>query len=249
MSQIALVTGAFGYTGTYLRQRLQAAGHPVRTLTDHPPAGADQTVQVFPYTFDDEAALTRAFEGVTTFYNTYWVRYAPGGTTYAAGGGEHRGDDRGGSIGPASNGSCTSASPTRDPMSFYAYYRGKAQLEDALTGQRGVATRSCARRCCSAGTTSWSTTSPGCCAGSMSSRSPVTGGTGCARSHVGDLADLCLRLGHRATRTSSSTRSARRRFTFDDLVGTLQPRTVDAVRAGASAAAIVAVPAARLSAC
>jgi len=40
MSQIALVTGAYGYTGSYLRQRLGVAGTTVRSLTNHVPAKA-----------------------------------------------------------------------------------------------------------------------------------------------------------------------------------------------------------------
>jgi uncharacterized protein YbjT (DUF2867 family) len=133
MSQTDLVTGAFGYTGTYLRRRLEGAGHTVRTLTAHPPAATDHTVQVFPYTFGEPEALTRAFEGVTTFYNTYWVRYAPGGTTYeqaVANTEELFGAARRAGVRRIVHVSITNP----DPQSFYAYYRGKARLEESLQG-------------------------------------------------------------------------------------------------------------------
>jgi NADH dehydrogenase len=129
MSQTDLVTGAYGYSGTYLRRRLQAAGHTVRTLTGHPPPDAD--IEVFPYRFDDPDALQAAFSGVTTFYNTYWARYEPSGTS-------HRD--------AVANTAALLAAAARagvervvhlsitnpDPGSFYAYYRGKAQVEDLV---------------------------------------------------------------------------------------------------------------------
>jgi uncharacterized protein YbjT (DUF2867 family) len=130
VSQTDLVTGAYGYSGAYIRRRLERAGHTVRTLTDHPPADPD--IEVFPFAFDDESALEAAFDGVTTFYNTYWTRYAPGGTTHlqavtnsakllhaAARAGVER---------------VVHLSITNpDAHSFYAYYRGKAEVEDLVT--------------------------------------------------------------------------------------------------------------------
>jgi uncharacterized protein YbjT (DUF2867 family) len=129
MSQTDLVTGAFGYSGTYLRRRLETAGHTVRTLTDHPSPDAD--IAVFPYSFDDPGALDAAFEGVTTFYNTYWTRYEPSGTTH---------------LQAVTNTAALMAAAARmgvervvhlsitnpDPHSFYAYYRGKAEVEDLI---------------------------------------------------------------------------------------------------------------------
>jgi NADH dehydrogenase len=222
MSQIALVTGAFGYTGTYLRQRLQAAGHTVRTLTDHPPAGADQTVQVFPYTFDDETALTRAFEGVTTFYNTYWVRYAPGGTTYRQ---------------AVANTEAMFAAARRagverivhisitnpDPLSFYEYYRGKARLEAVLTDS-GVSHAIVRPTVVFGGddilvnNIAW-----------LLRRFHVFAIPGDGRYrlrpvHVGDLADLCLRLGTEREDVVIDAVGPES-FTFEDLVGTLAAAT------------------------
>ena len=36
-----------------------------------------------PYRFDDPEALAGSLEGVTTLYNTYWVRFERGETTFA----------------------------------------------------------------------------------------------------------------------------------------------------------------------
>lgn len=74
-TEIAVVTGAFGNTGAAISRRLLAAGTSVRTLTDHPPENGDTgAIAVHPLTFDDSDRLTAAFDGASTFYNTYWVR-------------------------------------------------------------------------------------------------------------------------------------------------------------------------------
>lgn len=80
-----LVTGAFSHSGSRIAQRLLGSGRAVRTLTFHPdrrhPLRA--RVQTFPYRFDDPVALARNLEGVNTLYNTYWVRFDYGTTTFA----------------------------------------------------------------------------------------------------------------------------------------------------------------------
>ncbi|HEY7357504.1 MAG TPA: NAD(P)H-binding protein [Ktedonobacterales bacterium] len=82
--EINVVTGAFSFTGKYLTERLLAQGKQVRTLTGHPnttnPFG-DQ-VSVFPYHFDDFGALVKSLEGASTFYISYWVRFAHGQMTF-----------------------------------------------------------------------------------------------------------------------------------------------------------------------
>lgn len=72
-----LVTGAFGNTGRVITELLASSGRSVRTLTDHPgrstgPGGPP--VEVLPFGFDRPGALDAAFAGVTTFYNTFWMR-------------------------------------------------------------------------------------------------------------------------------------------------------------------------------
>lgn len=79
-----LVTGAFSYSGSYIAQRLVNAGHRVRTLSFHPdrPHPLQSSVEALPYRFDEPAALAQSFEGVSTLYNTYWVRFDHGQTTF-----------------------------------------------------------------------------------------------------------------------------------------------------------------------
>lgn len=72
-----VVTGALGYTGRALTERLLARGVRVRTLTHSPnrpnPFGA--RLQIAPLAFDEPAALREALAGADVLYNTYWVRF------------------------------------------------------------------------------------------------------------------------------------------------------------------------------
>lgn len=85
MNELDLVTGAFSYSGSHIARRLLDAGHEVRTLTHHPdrrhPLG--DAVDARRYRFDDPAALARSLASVSTLYNTYWVRFDRGASTYA----------------------------------------------------------------------------------------------------------------------------------------------------------------------
>jgi len=80
-----VVTGAFGYIGQYIARHLLELGEPVRTITSHlnrpdPFGGA---VEVFPYNFDQPDRLIDSLRGVSTLYNTYWIRFEYGGLTFA----------------------------------------------------------------------------------------------------------------------------------------------------------------------
>jgi uncharacterized protein YbjT (DUF2867 family) len=216
MSQTDLVTGAYGYSGTYLRQRLEAVGHTVRTLTDHAPPDAD--IEVFPFSFGDPDALAAAFDGVTTFYNTYWSRYAPSGTSHdqavtntaalldaAAGMGVER---------------VVHLSITNpDPRSFYSYYRGKAAAEE-LVADGGM---------------SYAIVRPSVLFGGddilinniawMLRNFEVFAIPGSGRYRlrpvsVEDLADLCVRLGAERTDTVIDAIGPEW-FTFEELVATI----------------------------
>jgi uncharacterized protein YbjT (DUF2867 family) len=83
--QTHAVTGAFGFTGKYIAHRLLRAGHSVRTLTNHPDKKNpfENRVKVYPYSFHDVGKLKQALEGVTVFYNTYWVRFNHAQFTHA----------------------------------------------------------------------------------------------------------------------------------------------------------------------
>ncbi len=80
-----VVTGAFGYTGKYIARRLLAQGRKVKTLTGHPgrpnPFGEDR-VAALPFNFDKPDELRESLRGVSTLYNTYWVRFSHGPVTF-----------------------------------------------------------------------------------------------------------------------------------------------------------------------
>lgn len=82
--EINAITGAFSYTGKYITRRLLIQGKEVRTLTGHPnnPNPFGEQVQVYPFNFDQPHKLVKSLEGVTTLYNTYWIRFSHGSTTY-----------------------------------------------------------------------------------------------------------------------------------------------------------------------
>jgi uncharacterized protein YbjT (DUF2867 family) len=71
------VTGAYGYSGKYIAQRLLDKGQDVITLTNSPhranPFG--KRVKAYPFNFDNPQALANSLKGVSVLYNTYWVRF------------------------------------------------------------------------------------------------------------------------------------------------------------------------------
>ena len=75
--ELHVVTGAFGYSGRYITERLLRAGNRVRTLTNSPdrehPFG--NRVEVHPFNFDHPDRLASSLEGARVLYNTYWVRF------------------------------------------------------------------------------------------------------------------------------------------------------------------------------
>jgi len=84
--RLHVVTGAFGYTGSFITHRLLAMGERVRTLTRNParPNPYGDRVSVAPYSFDKPDILARSLEGAAVLYNTYWVRFVLGRTTFEA---------------------------------------------------------------------------------------------------------------------------------------------------------------------
>jgi NADH dehydrogenase len=128
-----VVTGAFSYSGSRIAELLLEAGREVRTLTHHPnrehPLRA--RVRALPYRFDDPLALARSLEGSSTLYNTYWVRFERGGTTFADAVANSRvlfEAARDAGVGRIVHVSI--ANPSID--SPLPYYRGKALVEQAL---------------------------------------------------------------------------------------------------------------------
>lgn len=80
-----VVTGAFGFSGKYIAQRLLTVGQRVRTLTgsvnrENPFNGS---VQAYPYEFEDREKLTASLRGASVLYNNYWVRFNHRDFSYA----------------------------------------------------------------------------------------------------------------------------------------------------------------------
>lgn len=128
-----VVTGAFSYSGSAIAEMLLDQGRSVRTLTFHPdrPHRLQAAVESQRYRFDDPVALTRSLGGVTTLFNTYWVRFDHGPTTFANAVANSRmlfhAARR---AGVARIVHISIANPSIDsPLS---YYRGKAIVERAL---------------------------------------------------------------------------------------------------------------------
>ena len=132
---LAVVTGAFSYTGKYVTRRLLDQGVHVSTLTRSPdaedPFGG--RVEVAPLDFSDPDGLRRSMQGAGVFYNTYWIRYAHGRITFDLAVENTRtlfeAAKRAG-VGRIVHFSVTNVSSG----SGLPYFRGKAQVEDMLKG-------------------------------------------------------------------------------------------------------------------
>ena len=79
-----VVTGAYGFTGSYIAARLLRAGETVHTLTDSPGRANPFAgmVPAFPFHFDDPDELAATLHGADVLYNTYWVRFNAAGFTH-----------------------------------------------------------------------------------------------------------------------------------------------------------------------
>jgi NADH dehydrogenase len=131
MTSTDLVTGAGGYTGSYVAARLLATGRHVRTLTRETD-GVSAPIEPFAYRFDAPEQMREAFAGVDTFYNTYWVRFGRHGVTHDD---AVRNSlaliDAAASAGVRRMVHVSIMNPSLD--SPYSYHRGKAEVEAALT--------------------------------------------------------------------------------------------------------------------
>lgn len=130
---VAAVTGALGYTGRFITERLVASGLRVRSLTrwtDRPHDFGD-ALELRPFRFDDPDALASSLEGITTLYNTYWVRFPHGPVSFEGAVANSRAlftAAREAGVGRIVHVSITN--PSID--SPLPYFRGKAQVEAAL---------------------------------------------------------------------------------------------------------------------
>jgi uncharacterized protein YbjT (DUF2867 family) len=81
VTDLDVVTGAFSYTGRHIARRLLVDGRRVRTLTRT--RNSASALEQAPLRFDDRAALVESLRGADTLYNTYWIRFEHGGSTFA----------------------------------------------------------------------------------------------------------------------------------------------------------------------
>lgn len=79
-----VVTGAFSFTGRAIAAALLQRGRSVRTLTrrDEPADPLAARLERAALQFRDERGLRESLAGADTLYNTYWVRFAHGETTF-----------------------------------------------------------------------------------------------------------------------------------------------------------------------
>lgn len=132
-SEVHVVTGAFGYTGRHLARRLLAEGKAVKTLTGHPdrPNPFGGRVAAMPFNFDRPEALARSLQGATVLYNTYWVRFERGATTF-----ERAIENTKTLVRAAQQAGVRRlvhvSIANADPNSPLPYYRGKGLLEDFI---------------------------------------------------------------------------------------------------------------------
>ncbi len=77
MSDEFAVTGALGYSGRAIAERLFARGVRVRTLTNSPgrPNPFGDRLDIRPMRFDRPDELVGSLRGVGVLINTYWVRF------------------------------------------------------------------------------------------------------------------------------------------------------------------------------
>ncbi|MCC6681849.1 MAG: NAD(P)H-binding protein [Phycisphaeraceae bacterium] len=128
-----IVTGAFGFSGRYITQRLLDEGHTVRTLTNSVkrtnPFG--DRVAVHPLSFDAPDKLAETMRGADVLINTYWVRFDKADFSHSQAINNTRAlfdAAKKAGVGRVVHVSITN--PSED--SRLPYFKGKAQLERAL---------------------------------------------------------------------------------------------------------------------
>ena len=128
------VTGAFGFSGRYIAQRLLALRHEVITLTNSPDRSNPfvGSIKAFRYNFSKPRELEKSLSGIDVLMNTYWVRFDnPPHFTFAqaiANSSALLNAAKRAGVGRIVHISITNP----DPNSPLPYFRGKAKIEDYL---------------------------------------------------------------------------------------------------------------------
>jgi NADH dehydrogenase len=132
---LAVVTGAFSYTGAAVARSLSARGWALRTLTNRsiPLQRLDFDVEAHPLQFEDAGRLVAALEGARALVNTYWIRYPHAGLSFdvaVANSGRLFEAARAAGVERVVHVSVSNAAPD----STLDYYRGKAAVEALVRG-------------------------------------------------------------------------------------------------------------------
>jgi NADH dehydrogenase len=133
LAELDVVTGGFSYTGRWITEALLERGRRVRTLTrkEAPEDPLAAQVERALLRFDD--TIVESLRGADTLYNTYWVRFERGRTTFAGAvensGALFRAAARAGVRRVVQ---ISVANPSE--QSPWPYFRGKAEVERLLQG-------------------------------------------------------------------------------------------------------------------
>jgi NADH dehydrogenase len=130
--QRSIVTGAFGFLGSYIARNLLQAGATVHTLTNSSWQGDElKEVNAYPLNFNEPDQLKEVLKKGQVLYNTYWVRFNYNGFNHQMAvknskilfeAAQKAGIERIVHI------SITNPSTNSE----LSYFRGKAQVEEAL---------------------------------------------------------------------------------------------------------------------
>ncbi|MGH7261084.1 MAG: SDR family oxidoreductase [Nitrospiraceae bacterium] len=136
-SELNVVTGGLSYIGKFITQRLVSQGKKVLVLTNHlqrdNPFG--NQVMVAPYDFDRHDMLVGRLKGVSTLYNTYWVRFDHGLVSFEkAIANTERLIKAAEAAGIKKFVHISVSNPSQDAP--FPYYRGKAVLEKLIAQSR-----------------------------------------------------------------------------------------------------------------
>jgi uncharacterized protein YbjT (DUF2867 family) len=84
VTQLDAITGAFGFTGRALAERLLTDGRELVTLSRRSGDGDPlrERIRVEPFDTDRPDRLVAALAGVDTLFNTFWIRFPRGAMTY-----------------------------------------------------------------------------------------------------------------------------------------------------------------------
>jgi len=71
------ITGAFGYSGKYISEKLLGENYQVKTLTNSPHKHHPykDKIEIAPLSFDNKDLLVKNLSGYDVLINTYWVRF------------------------------------------------------------------------------------------------------------------------------------------------------------------------------